>query len=54
MTGLDVGRETKVGAYPSGIKLDGIPQGNPAGMEGLDWLAATRTVEVATSEITVF
>ena len=49
MTELDADRETKVGAYPSSIKFDGIPQGNPSGMEGPDCLAATGMVEVATS-----
>ena len=53
MTGLDANRETKVGAYPSGIMLDGIPQGIPTSMEGPDWLEATGMVEVATSEMTV-
>ena len=34
MTGLDAGMEAKVGANPSGIKLDGIPHGNPEGIVG--------------------
>ena len=32
-TGLDAGIEAKVGAGPSGMKLGGIPHGNPVGIE---------------------
>ena len=54
MTGLDAGRETKVGAYPSGTKFGGIPQGNPTGIVGTDWLAAiTVTDGKAISETTI-
>ena len=52
-TGLDAGREARVGAKPSGTKLAGIPQGNLAGIDGAKWAVAAGTVEVATSEITV-
>ena len=49
MTRIDASIETKVGANPSDTKLDGIPQGNPAGIDGPDWLAAMGIVEVTTS-----
>ena len=52
-TGLDAGREVRVGAKPSGIKLDGIPQGNPAGIVGAKWTVAVGTVEVGILDMTV-
>ena len=53
MTGLDADMEAKVGAKPSGIKLGGIPHGNPAGKFGAKWAVVVGTVEVTTSEVTV-
>ena len=53
-TGLDAGREAKVGARPSGMKLEGIPHGNPAGMAvGAKCALAAGTVEDTISEMTV-
>ena len=53
MTGLDVGIEAKVGANPSCMKFSVIYHGNPVGIVGPDWLAATGTLKVATSKMTV-
>ena len=53
MTGLDADMEAKVGAKPSGTKLEGIPHGNPAGIFGAKWAVAAGTVEVTTYEITI-
>jgi hypothetical protein len=53
MTGLDVRIEANVGAKPSGMKFDGIPHGNPAGIVGAKWAVAVGMVEVVTSEVTV-
>ena len=53
-TGLDADRETKVGTGPSGMKLGGIPHGNPVGMAvGTKCVLAAGTVEETISEITV-
>jgi hypothetical protein len=52
-TGLDAGREARVGAKPSGTKLAGIPHENPVGVDVAKWAVAAGTIEVATSEITV-
>ena len=52
-TGLDTGKEARVGAKPSGIKLAGIPQGNPTGIVGAKWVVAASTVDVTTSDMTV-
>ena len=53
MIGLDACMEAKVGVKPSGTKLSGIPQGNPASRFGAKWVVAAGTVEVTTSEMTV-
>ena len=53
-TGLDADREVKVGAGPSGMKLGGIPHGNPAGMAvGAKCALAAGTVEETISEMIV-
>ena len=53
-TGLDAGIEAKVGAGPSGMKVGGIPHGNPVGMAGGAKCAlAAGTVEETISEMTV-
>ena len=52
-TGLDAGIEARVGEKASGMKLEGISQGNPAGIVGAKWAVAAGIVEVATSEMTV-
>ena len=53
-TGLDADIEAKVGAGPSGMKLGGIPHGNPVGIEaGAKCALAAGTVEENISEMTV-
>ena len=53
-TGLDADIEAKVGVGPSGMKLGGIPHGNPDGMVvGTKCALAAGTVEETISEITV-
>ena len=52
-TGLDVGIEANVVAYPSGTKFGGIPHGNQTCMADTDWITTIGTNVEAVSEITV-